>query len=153
MRRAWNEKRTCTVIGTLIYLLYGIGDGRWHGLPRISPTGWGADHVADVKPGEKSDQMCKMWNRHRKANERMEHATQGRQRASSSRKTLRLPTMWQDVQGRRQAHHREPHRSLAWLRNPSFFLLAFSSGGLTRRCFSLFNFVHLMNCRDGGFSS
>ncbi len=54
MRRAEDKKHTRAVIGTLIYLLRGIGDGRWHGLPRISPTGWGADHVADIKPGEKT---------------------------------------------------------------------------------------------------
>ena len=53
LRRAEDKKHMCTVIGTLIYLLYGIGDGRWHGLPRISPTGWGADHVADIRLGEK----------------------------------------------------------------------------------------------------
>jgi len=43
--------------------------------PSHQPYGLEADHVADIKPGEKSDEMCKMRNRHRKANERMEHAT------------------------------------------------------------------------------
>jgi hypothetical protein len=49
------------------------------------------------------DQMRKMRNRHRAANERMEHAAKRWQGASSTRETLRLPTVRKDVQGRGQA--------------------------------------------------